>query len=206
MSIESALRSILAGVAIGIAGVVYLSVESTLVGGVLFGIGLLTIYMFDFNLYTGKCCYIVDNPKKYIPITITAFLGNLVGTAIVGYTMRLSGSPVVEYVRYSLDSKLSHTLLESFILAIFCGLIMSIAVLGYKKQTSDFGRTIIVMLPVTVFIVSKFEHVVANMFYVSLDNYWNVDTVIFIVICALGNMLGCSILPAFNKMLPKREQ
>ncbi len=98
-----------------------------------------------------------------------------------------------------LSAKLSHGYIEMFVLAIFCGVMMSIAVLGHKRQKDDFGRFVIVALPIVIFIVAQFEHVVANMFYISLANYWNLETVIFVAICGIGNMLGCCIIPFFNK-------
>ncbi len=203
MNIINFLKSLLAGVAISIAAVAYLSVEHNVIGGVLFGVGLISIYLFDWNLYTGKCCYLPQDIKRFAPITILALIGNLFGTVATGYIIRLSGLSIVEKAETALVSKLDHTLLESFILAIFCGILMSVAVLGYKRQKDDFGRSIIIILPITVFIIAKFEHVVANMFYISLANSWRADTALFTLICAVGNAVGCIIIPTCEKLMKK---
>ncbi len=205
MSINNLIKSILAGIAISIAGTAYLSVDYSFVGGLLFGVGLITIYMFDWNLSTGKFCYLPQDIKKYFPISVMAFFGNLIGTVATGYILRFSGLSIVDKATTALTAKLDHSYIESFILAIFCGIMMSIAVLGYKKQSDDFGRAVIILLPITVFIVAKFEHFVANMFYISLVNKWNINTITFIIICAVGNILGCCIIPLSNKVLAKNK-
>ncbi len=199
MIYKDTIKSILAGVAISLAGVAYLTVENTVIGSVLFSMGLLAIYLFDWNLYTGKCCFIPSDAKTYFPLTAIAFVGNLIGTVAVGYTLRLTNLDIIKRAEELLPYKLSHSYTEIFVLAIFCGVMMSIAVLGYKKQKDDFGRYIIVVLPIVIFIVAKFEHVVANMFYISLANSWNSKTAVFIIICGLGNMLGCCIVPFLNQ-------
>ncbi len=199
MKYKNMLKSILAGFSISFAGVAYLCVDSSLIGSLLFSVGLLAIYLFDWNLYTGKCCFIPSNAKSYLPICLVAFIGNLIGTVLVGYALRLTNLDIINRAAQVLSPKLSHSYIETFVLAIFCGVMMSIAVLGYKTQKDDFGRYIIVVLPIVIFILAKFEHVVANMFYISLANYWNLETIVFIAICAVGNMLGCCIIPFIHK-------
>ncbi len=206
MNISNFIKSLLAGMIISVAATAYLSIENIIVGGIFFSVGLLTIYLFDWNLYTGKCCYVPENLKVYLPITIMAFIGNLIGTVITGYLLRFSNIFVVNKAQELIAYKLNNSYLESFILAIFCGILMCIAVLGYKKQSDDFGRAIIVILPITVFIISKFEHVIANMFYISVANKWDINTFLFTLICALGNAVGCSIIPLSRILINKTEK
>ncbi len=204
MTLTNLVKSILAGMSISIGGVAFLSVDSNVVGGILFGIGLITIYMFDWNLYTGKCCYLFDAPKKSIPIAFLALIGNLIGTVATGFLIRASGLEMVQKTQGIIVSKLGNSDLETFVLALFCGILMSVAVLGYKKQNDDFGRAIIVILPITVFIVAKFEHVVANMFYVALAGMWSMESVLFLLTCAAGNAIGCCIIPISQKLRPAK--
>ncbi len=193
-------KSILAGVSISVGGVIYITLGSSILGAFLFSIGLFTIYMFDWNLYTGKCCMLPQSFTIYTPITIIALVGNIMGTVVMGYVVRLSGLSLEDYAREMVAHKLEHTTLEYFILSIFCGILMSIAVLGYKQQKDDFGRFIIIALPITIFIVAKFEHVIANAFYISLADFWNQDTVVFTAVCAIGNMIGCSIICGLKRL------
>ncbi len=197
------LKSLMAGLAVSLGATAYLSVEFNVIGGTLFSVGLLAIYLFDWNLYTGKCCYLPESPKTYVPIVIMAFFGNLIGTAVIGYVFRFVGLSVVERAEYMVTAKLGNSYLNSFILAIFCGILMSIAVLGYRKQSDDFGRALIVALPIIGFVVAGFEHVIANMFYVSLANMWSIQSVFFILACGAGNAVGCSLIPLSLKLTTK---
>lgn len=49
--------AVYSGLCIGIGGMVYLNCENKVVGAFMFCIGLLTILLFGFNLYTGKVGY-----------------------------------------------------------------------------------------------------------------------------------------------------
>ena len=59
-------KGILAGMLIGLAGSIHLSVENTIFGSFLFSFGLLMICASGYSLYTGKVGYILDNKKDYI--------------------------------------------------------------------------------------------------------------------------------------------
>ena len=66
-NIEILIKSILAGIMIGIGGTIYLSLDNKIVGSILFAIGLFVIVVYSFNLYTGKIGYLINNfNKKYI--------------------------------------------------------------------------------------------------------------------------------------------
>ncbi len=202
MNLTIFVKSILAGLAIALAATTYLSVDNSIVGGLLFSIGLISIYVFDWYLYTGKCCYLFDNFKKNSILLIFVLIGNFIGVFLTGFILRFSGlTSIIDKAIINVDYKLEHNFIEYFILAIFCGISMSIAVLGYSKQKDSFGRFIIILLPITLFIVAKFEHVVANMFYITIANMWSLDTLVFIFICAIGNLVGCSIIPLCNKLI-----
>ena len=49
--------AVLAGISIGLGGLVFLSVDDRVIGAALFTIGLFTVCTFGLNLYTGKVCY-----------------------------------------------------------------------------------------------------------------------------------------------------
>ena len=64
--VDYLIKSIFAGVMIGIAGTVFLRVDNNIIGSFLFSIGLLVICMYGMNLYTGKVGYIFINSFNYI--------------------------------------------------------------------------------------------------------------------------------------------
>ena len=71
------LSAIIAGCAIGFGGTVFLSVENTVVGSVLFTIGLFVVCTRGLHLFTGKVCYVFDNDAAYAKALPVIWLGNL---------------------------------------------------------------------------------------------------------------------------------
>ena len=57
--------AVLAGMAISLGGIVFLSVENKVIGSLLFAVGLLTILAFKLNLFTGKAPYICQNKRHH---------------------------------------------------------------------------------------------------------------------------------------------
>lgn len=79
--------AVYSGLCIGIGGMVYLNCENKVVGAFMFCIGLLTILLFGFNLYTGKVGYICQNKPAYIGQVAIVWLGNFAGTAIMARSL-----------------------------------------------------------------------------------------------------------------------
>jgi len=184
-------KSVLAGLMIGIGGTVYLSNESKVVGAVLFAIGLFIIVVFGLALFTGKIAYLVDNGWGYIKDLSIILLGNLIGTLAVGLALRQTRlTAIVEKAVSLCDIKLSDNLLSIFILAFFCGILMFLAVDGYKKIDNPLGKYLAVFLGVVVFILSGFEHCVANMFYFSIAAVWSAKAILYMAVMVIGNASG----------------
>ena len=57
-TMQTVMKSVYAGLMIGISAIVYLSVENKLAGSLLFSFGLLTIVTQGFYLYTGKIGFV----------------------------------------------------------------------------------------------------------------------------------------------------
>ncbi len=193
-------RAILAGVMISIGGTIFLTCESKLLGAFLFSIGLYAICAFGLNLYTGKIGYVVDNKPKYLIELLITLIGNVIGTVACGYLLFLTrmGDKLRSTASVISEVKLNDNLLSIFILSIFCGIIMYLAVDMYKK-VEGFGRYVGIFMGITVFILAGFEHCVANMFYFSAANMWTWKTVLYVFIMVLGNSTGSILLALGNK-------
>lgn len=195
--------AVLAGIMIGVGGTVNLSIGGV-AGSFLFAVGLFSIVVFGLNLFTGKVGYLLEQPVTYLMDLVVIWCGNLIGTYLTGLAVRHTriyekiGQP--EKVGAIVDAKLSDGMLSIFILSIFCGLLMYIAVDTYKKNSNPISQVIAIFVPVSVFILSGFEHVVANMFYFSLANIWNVRALLLILVMTLGNSLGALLIPLYKKI------
>ena len=205
---ESLLKSVMAGICIGIGGIVYLSVESKVVGAALFATGLFTVCTMGYHLYTGKACYLLDSPNKgsYLLWLAQVWAGNLIGTVLVGYAMRLTrnGPALAEKAQALCQTKLGDSLLSIFILAIFCNIMIYIGVESYRSNPHPLGKYLGILLGIMVFILSGFEHCVANMFYFSVANAWSLTAVDYLLVMTVGNLVGAVLPEAVKKMYSKQ--
>ena len=188
-------RAVLAGVMISIGGTIFLTCESKLLGAFLFSIGLYAICAFGLNLYTGKIGYVIDNKPKYLIELGITLIGNLVGTVGCGYLLFLTrqGEKIRTVAKAISEIKLNDNLLSIFILSIFCGIIMYLAVDLFKRLT-DFGKYMGIFMGITVFILAGFEHCVANMYYFSAANMWDWKTILYVLVMIAGNSVGSILL------------
>ncbi len=192
------IKSIFAGIMIGIAGTVYLRVDNNIVGALLFSIGLLVICMYGMNLYTGKIGYILINKLNYIYELLITILGNFIGTFLVARLVLLTRFKSVSDKAVDLvNLKLSDNLLSIFILAMLCGILMYIAVNNYKKINNEIGKYSCIFMCVMVFILSGFEHSIANMYYISVANLLSLKSLLYIFIMILGNSVGSILIALY---------
>ncbi len=197
--------AILAGFCIGLGGTVCLSVENGVIGALLFSIGLFTILAFALNLFTGKVGYALDNKPSYIITLAVIWLGNLIGTGLMALLVRFTRiyDTVALKAQSLVDAKLADTPISILLLAIGCGMCMYIAVHQFKCQTGTL-QCVFVILPVMVFILSKFEHCIANMFYFFLAGSFTLKTLGYLLIMTLGNSIGGLLIPAAQKLYIKK--
>lgn len=204
-NIEILIKSILAGIMIGIGGTIYLSLDDKIVGSILFAIGLFIIVVYSFNLYTGKIGYLINNfNKKYIRELIITLIGNFIGTLFVGFILKYTRiyTMISEKAKTLADIKLNDTLISILILSFFCGILMYLAVNTYK-EVKDIGKYLAVFLGVIVFILCGFEHCIANMYYFSVSSTWSLNTLLYLLVMILGNSLGGILIPLCNKVIKK---
>ena len=190
-------NGIMAGVFIGIAGTVYLAVPIPIVGAFLFGFGLLTILCNNFKLFTGAVGYLASqgrNTPGYLWTLALIWGGNLAGCFAVGTAIRYSRvaelSGIVAKAQTICAAKTADSWTSLLILAFFCGILMYLAVDTFKRELPPVIRLINVFLCVMVFILSGFEHCIANMYYFSVAGIWSVNNLGLILLMTLGNALG----------------
>lgn len=201
-SLSTFVKAFLAGVMVALGATTFLSVSSKYLGSALFSIGLFVIFSYGLALYTGKIGYfIVQNKNKNMQL-IPTWLGNLAGTVVMGYILRLTraSSKLSSRALSLCEEKLNDNVLSIFVLALFCGMLMFIAADNYKNAANSIQKYLGIILPVMAFILCGFEHCVANMYYFSVSNSWSLKAVLYILVMTLGNSLGAMIIPASHKL------
>ena len=183
-------KSILAGVLIALAGIVYLSCTDKVVGSFLFSFGLCLVIILEANLYTGKVGYVksVDDLSEVLFMLIL----NLVSAYLVGLLSGMGSlhDSAAAVVTTKLETEWWITLLKS----IGCGICIYGAVEGYKKTKSF----IPVILGVMCFILAGFNHVVADAFYIGAARFGSLQ---YLLLVAVGNAIGSILIRLLQKGL-----
>ena len=197
------IKSVLAGIMIAVGGTVFLSCESKVTGACLFAIGLFVIVVRGLNLYTGKVGYIFDNKPSYLIEVIVTIIGNFIGTFAVGNLLRLTRAyePLSEKAAGMCQIKLDDSVLSIFVLSALCGMLMYLAVNGYRDYKHELAKYLSVFLCVIVFILSGFEHSIANMYYFSVAGMWSLKAFGYMGIMILGNAVGGVLFPLCKKLI-----
>ena len=165
------IKSIYAGFMIGLGGIVYLSVEDRVVGSLLFSFGLLTIVTQGFCLYTGKIGFVKELKELLHMAVIIA--GNYIGTFLAACSMK-AVHPDMGSLGL-VQKKLDNDVFDVFILSVFCGVMMFI------------------IAPVMIFILSGFEHSVANMFYFHFAGAYSFKAFGYLIVMLAGNGIGAKL-------------
>ncbi len=200
-TIKAFIFAFLAGICISIGGTAFLSCSDKVVGALFFTIGLFIILTNGFNLFTGKVCYVFENPPAYIGSCCLIWLGNLAGTFVSGRLLLLTriGTSLKEKAAEMCATKLSDGHLSLFILAFFCNMLIFVAVDGYKNNPHVVGKYLSLFFGVAVFIICSFEHCVADMFYFTVGGAWNIQAFVSLAVITLGNVLGGIFIPLCEK-------
>lgn len=202
--VDYLVKGIYAGFMIGIGAIAFLSLENKVLGSFFFSIGLLTICMYAMNLYTGKIGYVLINKIDYIYELLLGLLGNFIGTFIIGKSILLTRvSNISEKALTLVNIKLNDNLLSIFILSVFCGILMYIAVNNYKKVNTEIGKYIGIFMCVMTFILCGFEHCIANMAYITIANAWSWKALLYVLIMILGNSFGAILIAYFYNLYYK---
>ena len=92
--------------------------------------------------------------------------------------------------------KLEKSMPHIFFLSVFCGILMYLAIDNYNRSK----QIIFVILPVMIFILSGFEHSVANMFYFHLAGVYSGKSFLRLVVMLAGNGIGAQLYGLKSKL------
>ena len=198
------LSAVLAGVSIGLGGVVFLSVENKVIGAALFAVGLFMVCTMGFHLFTGKVCYVFRNGKDFALGLPVIWLGNLAGTGLTAGCVSLTRNAVIAERAMALwQTKLGDSLVSLFFLGVLCNIFIYVAVEGYNKNPHELGKYLSILFGVMVFILAGTEHCVADMFYLWMSGAWCGRAVISLVVITLGNAAGGVLIPLIRDFINK---
>ncbi|MEX0445988.1 formate transporter FocA [Xenorhabdus sp. SGI246] len=182
------LSAIMAGVFISIAFVFYITATTgtfsipyglaKLIGGICFSLGLMLIIIFGVDLFTSTVLTIVSKATGRITWSqmlknwINVYIGNLIGALFFVTLMWHSGQHTAASGFWGLnvlqvaDHKMHHTFIEALCLGILANLMVCLAVWMSYAGRSLIDKLFALILPISMFVASGFEHSIANMFLI----------------------------------------
>ena len=188
---------VLAGAMVSIGGAALLSCDNKVIGAVLFCIALLSICWFGFNLYTGKVGFLLaDHSRTNLSLTFTGLLGNALGTLLFGLLIAAALPQLREAALAACAKRLTQLPWQTLLRGFFCGMLMYTAVWVYRERKTPLG----ILFCIPVFILSGFEHSIADMFYFSLAGLFRLQSLWFLLLVVLGNSLGGLFIPFLQRL------
>lgn len=182
--------AIFAGVFIAIAFVFYITVTTgatgapwgvmRLIGGLAFSLGLILVVVCGGELFTSTVLTTVAWAQGFFSTTellkcwLRVYLGNLVGAALMVMLVITAKMYLLDGGSWGVNAlqiaqhKLHHSWLQAFSLGILCNLLVCLGIWMTFTTKDILAKSMLLILPVAMFISSGFEHSIANMFMVPL--------------------------------------
>ncbi len=201
--VKKILNGIAAGIVISIGCAVYLACENKYVGAVMFSVALLTICLRGYALYTGKIGFIPEaHGKEEFSVLLLGLLGNTIGVSAGGFALSFAIPKLKEAAVALCQAKLdTQTFLQTLIRGLFCGILMYIAVSVFRDNKKIVG----VLFAIPVFILSGFEHSIADIGYFACANIVSLKAFGFVWTVILGNSIGSMLLPVVTLAFLKKK-
>ena len=187
----------LAGMMISIGGAVFMACyeQYRVIGAVLFCVGLLTVCWKGYSLYTGRIGLMIEHhTKEDWAVLLLGLLGNAVSSIVFGYLIAYAIPSIKEAALIACTAKLSQGYLVGFIRGILCGILIYLSIDIYKNHKSVLG----VLLCVPAFILSGYEHSIADIFYFAASGIASAKAFGYIWMIILGNSVGGLLIPTLN--------
>ncbi|ADL07543.1 formate/nitrite transporter family protein [Thermosediminibacter oceani] len=213
---------ILAGVYIGFGGFASIIIMQTMknidaglmkfVGAMVFPVGLMLVMVCGAELFTGNNLMVFAVLRRKITVNAlfrnwaTVYLANFLGSVILAFLVYKSGllQGNVLYLTFSIaQNKIFQDLIAPFIRGILCNILVVLAVFMATASLDITSKIFSCWFPIMLFVLSGYEHSVANMFFLSLAKFGGMDinwAQIFLnnlIPVTLGNIVGGAIIIPF---------
>ncbi len=180
------LLGILAGMFIALGGsgsnvavydIANVGLQRTL-AGVIFPAGLMMIVLVGGELFTGNCLMSMAAWDKQIKWSrmvrnlVVVFFSNLVGALLVDVIVYFSGQfdysagKLGAYTISVAVKKIAISPYKAVFSGILCNVLVCVAILMAAAAKDVAGKILAIFFPIWLFVVSGYEHVVANMYYI----------------------------------------
>jgi len=149
-----------------------------LVAGCVFPVGLMMVILLGAELFTGDCMLTIGIPERVLSIgkcatmLLVVYVGNFVGGLFISLLTFLtgqynySGNLLGAYTIKVALGKVNISFGSALISGILCNILVCAAVLMAVCANDISGKMLVSFFVILAFVVSGFEHCVANMYYI----------------------------------------
>jgi len=216
------LLGIMAGIFIGIGSALFTVVTqgimngadvgyATLVGGIVFSVGLMLVVFAGSELFTGNNLIFISTLAKKTTIKgllrnwVFVYIGNFIGSLILVFLMYHSGllsGAVGERALAIANFKVSLTFTQVLIRGILANFLVCLAIALASADVHEIGKIFGILFPIMAFVALGYEHSVANMYFLpagimlgksALLN-WGAIFTRNLIPATIGNIIGGSLL------------
>ncbi|WP_105615174.1 formate/nitrite transporter family protein [Vallitalea okinawensis] len=185
---QSIINGVLAGIFIALASFAAAGAShgidnysfSKLISGIVFPVGLVMVILCGAELFTGNNLLAVGwfekklSSKSMLKNWLLVYCGNFIGIAIIVILIFYSGlldnneGLLGAYALKVASKKVTLGFNQAFIRGILCNILVCMAVWGAYTTRTTVGKVIMSYLPIMAFVISGFEHSIANMYYLTM--------------------------------------
>ncbi len=150
-----------------------------LCGGVAFCLGLILVTIAGAEMFTGNVLLVMAaasrkiSAHKLLRNWVIVFGGNFLGAALTSGLVFLSGQYLLLRGQVGItaldiaESKCELTFGQAVTRAVFCNVLVCLAYWLSISGRTAIDKVIVILFPISAFVVSGFEHSVANMYFLS---------------------------------------
>lgn len=196
-----------------------------LICGIVFSVGLCFVTMGGAELFTGNNFIMtVGSLKKTVTwgqtakLWVVCYIGNLIGSVVAAALFTMTGicqsnEAVGEFFANAAAAKMAGTPANLFAKAIFCNILVCIAIWCGVRLKSEGAKIAMNFCCVGTFVTCGFEHSIANMTFLSIGLMNPMGKAISLggffynlAIVTLGNMVGGILFVAVPYYLISKEK
>lgn len=178
-------------------------------GAAVFPVGLMFVVMFGAELFTGNNLLTISLCKQDVSWGEmlrnwgVVWVANLIGSVVLAWLMLQSGlygEAMIARAIAIAEAKVAIPLVEVIIRAIFCNIFVVLAVWMQAGAKDIISKIFAIWFPIMLFVLSGFEHSVANMFFIPMglfagaDITWGQIFINNIIPVTIGNIIGGAVL------------
>ncbi len=146
--------------------------------GCIFPVGLMMIVFVGGELFTGDCMMSMAWMQRKIHFAdmlrtlVLVYVSNFVGAALIAFLVAHSGQydysfgALGAYTIKVAYGKVHLSFANALVSGILCNILVCVAVLMAAAAKDIAGKVLAIFFPILAFVVSGFEHCVANMYYI----------------------------------------